>query len=474
MSTPTPKKLKVKELCVVLPADFSPPPEFLDADPQETALIISLGCEVYNTIHSKAHETIRTETQSDAIKKATEAIQISADTQIKQLRREKLAFEEALHAAKARLEAMEQASADLRTQIQKETRDSMKEVLGTKDQAVRDMREQFDTTVRALSTKIDSLQNSFTKNFSSSKEKGSIGEMMVEGFLKKAFDCDINIISKDSETADIRMMRSPTAEYFWEIKNYTRTVNKHEVEKLRRDMRLHPEVNAGILVSLRTGIADKTRGGDIDIEFLEDGRCMLFLSNFLSREDPVFYLQTLRPFFDLLEELFKPVRGDSEVVRQLEAKAMLIANLLRSHASSVSKHKNSLVGHRKRMDQMFAEFDSYLLESESQLQSLLRVAVGSQADALEVEAETETYLSALVFTKERLADLEGRTKSFVAWFLSAAEFREGTQLEIKELVETAKEKGFGEKFVRDLRKDIFQVTAWPQGARFIVGAQWKA
>ena len=48
----TPKRQKVRELCVSLPADFTPPPEFLDADPEEAALIISLGCEVYNTIHS--------------------------------------------------------------------------------------------------------------------------------------------------------------------------------------------------------------------------------------------------------------------------------------------------------------------------------------------------------------------------------------------------------------------------------------
>jgi hypothetical protein len=462
-----------KKISLYVPKEYALPPLLQTATPEQTSTVLMLGCEMYDTLHSKALDTIRNETHSEAVKEAKEMVQAAADIQIKKLRQERTQFEEALQAAKIRLEALEQASLSVYTQSKKEAQESFQTVLNAKDQTLRDLKEEFESSVRLLGGKIESLQNSFTKNFSSSKEKGSIGEIMMEGFLKKAFDSDVHIISKDSENADIRMTRNQVSEYLWEVKNYTRPVNKHEVEKLRRDMRLHPEVRCGILVSLRTGIVEKTRGGDIDIEFLEDGRCMLFLSNFLSRDDPVFYLQTLRPYFDLLEELTKPSTENSELVRQLEAKSMLIANLLRSHAQSVSKHKNSLVGHKKRMDQMFTEFDAYLIESESQLQSLLRVAVGSQKDMDEVKADSETYLSPLVFTKERLGDLEGRTKQFVAWLLGDVEVREGTQMEIKELVDRAKEKGFGEKFVRDLRKDVFQGTAWAQGSRFILGLRWR-
>lgn len=269
------------------------------------------------------------------------------------------------------------------------------------------------------------------------------------------------------------MVRGPGAEYFWEIKNYTRMVTTEEVEKFRRDLRLHPAVRGGILVSLRTGIVGHSRGGDIDVEFLEDGRAIIFLSNLLAREDVVSYLQVMRPLFQTLEISAKPVNDESAMVRALESKAALIANLLRSHATSVAKHKNSLVSHRKRMDTMFSEFQAYILESETQLQAMLRAAIGSAEESESIQRDAETYLSALVFQKERLSDLEGRSKAFVSWLLDSAEPREGSQIEIKDMIDRAKERGFGDKFVRDLREDIFQGTAWSRGSRFIMGLRWK-
>jgi hypothetical protein len=280
-------------------------------------------------------------------------------------------------------------------------------------------------------------------------------------------------VSKDAQTADIRMLRGPDMEIFWECKNYTRMVSSEEIEKFRRDLRLHPEIRVGCLVSLRTGIVGKSRGGDIDMELLEDGRPILFLGNLMAREDVVFYLQTLRPFFQAVEALARPIRGDSETVRLLEAKAALVANLLRSHAQSVAKHRNALVSHRKRTDSMFVEFQGYILESETQLQSLLRVAMGGEEDATAVEKDVGTALNPNVFVKDRLSDLDGRAKAFVSWLLEVAEPREGTQLEIKELLDRAKERGFSEKFVRDCREDLFQGYAWARGARYILGLRWK-
>jgi hypothetical protein len=69
--------------------------------------------------------------------------------------------------------------------------------------------------------------------------------------------------------------------------------------------------------------------------------------------------------------------------------------------------------------------------------------------------------------------LEGRPKAFVTWLLTATEVQEGAQVEIKDIVERAKEKGFAEKFVREMREDVFQGTAWSRGARFLLGLKWR-
>jgi hypothetical protein len=460
------------KIVLSIPNDYKVPAFYETADRNTVALALTLGAKAFEAVESEAIAKVRGETHAEAVKAAVAEAVAGWEATTAALKKEKRRAEEALEVTKARLEALDGAVALQRTAIQKETRESMSEVLAAKDDQIRRLQGLLDSQMGGLATKFESLQTSLTKTFTSSKEKGSVGEVLVEQFIKKAYDCDVSIISKEANTADIRMTKGPGLEYLWEVKNYTRMVSTEEVEKFRRDLRLHPAVRGGIMVSLRTGIVGRSRGGDIDIEFLEDGRSILFLSNLMAREDVVFYLQTLRPLFQVLESAARPVAAEGEAIRALESKAALIANLLRSHAASVAKHKNALVNHRKRMDTMFAEFTAYVMESETQLQALLRVATGSTAEAEEVEKDAETYLSALVFQKERLSDLEGRTKAFVGWLLESTVAQEGSQIEIKEMLDRAKERGFGEKFVRDLREDVFQGTAWARGARFILGLKW--
>lgn len=477
----------VQEVCIQVPGSFVVPELYLTEGPHEVAKALTLGAEAYALLTKKATDLVRRETHAEAVKEATqdyerrlEETQAAAETAARKLKKERVQLEEALAAAQARIDALEQSAGSLRSAAQKEARETYQELLATKEEQIARLQKTLEKQLEGVTSRVESLQNSITKTFASSKEKGSLGETIVEAMLKKAFDCDVSVVSKDAQTADIRMTRGPDCEIFWEVKNYTRMVSTEEVEKFRRDLRLHPGVRGGCLVSLRTGIVGRSRGGDIDIEFLEDGRFVLFLSNFMSREDPIFYLQTLRPLFQTIETLSKPVQQESEAVAALQAKAALITNLLRSHCAAVAKHRNSLVTHKKRSDAMFMEFQGYVLEAETQLQTLLRIAMGAgtgtgfAGDAEDAQREAETHLSSLVFTKERLSDLEGRTKAFVAWLLEATEAREGTQLEVKELLERAKEKGFGEKFVRELREDVFQPVAWARGARHILGLRWAS
>jgi hypothetical protein len=469
-----------RKIVIFVPTDFEVPDIYRDGQPAEVAMALKLGAESIDVVQKRAVDVVRQETHAEVVKQATEDLEhilaetrLTTDASIAKLRQEKLRVEEALRAATARVEAMENSAALQRAQIQKEVRESVHELLTAKDEQIQRLQQTMEKTVDGMGKRVESLQQSITKTFASSKEKGTLGETIMERLMKLAYDCDIHVVSKGSETADIRMTRTCGA-YFWEIKNYTRMVSTEEVNKFRRDLRLHPDVRGGVLVSLRQGIVGKSRGGDIDVEFLEDGRFILFISNFMAQEDPVFYLQTLRPFFETIEAMAKPVKEEVEAIRALEMKAALMTNLLRAHALSVTKHKNALVGHRKRTDAMFAEFSSYILEAEAQLQTVLRVAMGGDTEAETVLAETETYLSPIVFVKERLSDCaDDKMREFVKWLLTVAEVREGTQVEIKDILELARKEGYSEKFVRGLREDLFQETAWVKGSRFVMGMRLR-
>jgi hypothetical protein len=467
----------MKSITVNVPKDFVVPALYSDGKPTDIGLALRLGSEALGFIQKRGADTMRQETHAEAVRQATEDFteqlkeaEQAATAATAKLRQEKVRAEEAMRAAQLRLEAMEASSTSLRTQIQKEVRESVHELLASKDDQILRLQQTLDKSMEGVGKRVESLQQSITKTFASSKEKGSLGEALMEGYLKRAYDCDVQVVSKGSETADIRVTRSTGAAYFWEVKNYTRMVSTEEVNKFRRDLRLHPDVLGGVLVSLRQGIVGKSRGGDIDLEFLEDGRFILYISHFMGQDDPVFYLQTVRPFFDTIETMAKPVKEEAEAIRALEMKAALMTNLLRSHALGITKHKNSLVGHKKRTDAMFAEFSSYVLEAEAQLHTVLRVAMGGDSDTTEVLNDTETHLSCIVFAKERLSDfVDDKTREYIKWLLTVVEPREGTQIEIKDVLELSRKKGYAEKWVRGLREDVFQETAWVKGSRFILG-----
>lgn len=465
----------MRNITLSVPGDCAVPHFYFESEPAQVALALRLGADAVAYIQKRAVDAVRQETHAEAIRQATEDFEeekkkseSSAAAAITKLRQEKLRADEELRAANARVEALENSAGSQRSQIQKDTRASVQELLAAKDQQIAQLQATLERTMEAMGKRVESLQNSMTKTFSSSKDKGTLGELVVEGFLKKAFDCDIQVVSKESQTADIRMTRKGGS-YFWEVKNYTRMVTTEEVNKFRRDLRLHPDVRGGILVSLRQGIVGCSRGGDIEVEFLEDGRFILFISHFMSHDDPVFYLQTLRPFFDTIESMSKPVKEEAEAVRSLEMKAALMTNMLRSHAQTITRHKNSIVGHRKRMDTMFAEFQGYVLEAEAQLQTMLRVALGGDESAAEVQSEADTSLPVAIFKKGCLADYaDDRSREFIKWLLTTTEVDGNSQVEIKDIIERGKGT-YPEKYVRGLREEIFQDGAWPKGSRFLVG-----
>jgi hypothetical protein len=151
-----------------------------------------------------------------------------------------------------------------------------------------------------------------------------------------------------------------------------------------------------------------------------------------------------------------------------------MTNLLRSHAATVTRHKNSLAGHKKRTDTMFAEFQGFILEAEAQLQTVLRVAMGGDTISSEIGDDAKTMLSLTVFRKDCLAEFaDDKLREFVKWLLAEVEVREGTQVEIKDLIERGKTRNFSEKFLRGLREDVFQESCWSKGSRFIQGMRWK-
>uniref|UniRef100_A0A6C0BJC3 Restriction endonuclease type IV Mrr domain-containing protein n=1 Tax=viral metagenome TaxID=1070528 RepID=A0A6C0BJC3_9ZZZZ len=451
-----------KEICLSIPLLCAIPTFYEEAGQQDIALALQLGAEAVIHLKGSAMEKIRNETHSESVKHYEGEVAAVKREAAKE--REKV--EELLRKANQSLRGQEQTLQEYREKCQKEARASTLELVAMKDKQIYELREELARSMDSMGRKFDTLHNSLVKTLSSSKEKGELGEGIMEDLIKKAYDCDVSIISRGRETADIRMTRAEGA-YFWEVKNYTRMVSKEEVEKFKRDLRLHPDVRGGILVSLNQGIVGKTRAGDIDLEFLEDGRFILYLSHLLKKDDVIFYLQTLRPFLECMEQK----KHVAEETSDLQQKSRLILTLMRSHEQSIMKHKNSITGHKARIAAMFTEFQAYLSESESQVRTLLRVAVGSEDEMEGLVSDTSATLPLQIFSKDTLAAYSEKEREFVRWILEVCKVNGDGEIQIIELIGKGKGSGFSEKFVRGAR-ECFQEGAWKKGAQVIRGLSW--
>jgi hypothetical protein len=137
------------------------------------------------------------------------------------------------------------------------------------------------------------------------------------------------------------------------------------------------------------------------------------------------------------------------------------------------KHRNSLAGHKKRIDAMFSEFLAFLVESEAQTTNLLKIALGSSQEQKDVAQSLETVLPLQIFSKAKLVDYNEKDQKYIYWLLSATVLNEDKEITINDLVEKAKGEGFGEKYVRGSRENCFQDRAWAKGGRVIRGLSWK-
>jgi hypothetical protein len=243
-------------------------------------------------------------------------------------------------------------------------------------------------------------------------------------------------------------------------------VNKDEVEKLHRDMRSNPEVNIAFMVSLYAGIVGHVKAGDIDMEVLEDGRMIFYLTNFYKREDPLLYLQALRPFLDYLES--KPsqqVQLESDEISKLESKMKIVHYFLLNHQKTLHALYNSLVQQKKKTEQMNTELLTLIRQAEMECtNSLKELLQESQHETADLEAS----LNPQIFTKTALADLTATQKKFVQWFKESCVEESKSDVESKKFQDAYKAIFKTEKEQREIR-ELFQDAVWPKGGKKIRG-----
>lgn len=420
-----------------------------------------MGAAVYEHIYSTIVEDIQKVCNTGAVEELE-----------KKYTKEKRVLEERLETLKQKLKDDEHFNQDIREQVKHQVQDMYKTLLEEKDRQIRRLEEQVGFEIRGLQEKFLSMKESVSRQLGS-QEKGKAGEVAMEDVLKKSFGqtegFDLVSTGKEAQRGD-HIMTYKSLKVMWEIKNYTRMVNKDEVEKLHRDMRSNPDVGIAFMVSLYSGIVAHVKAGDIDLEVLEDGRMIVYLTNFYKRDDPLLYLQALRPFLDLIES--KPVQGthlESEEVAKLQAKMKLIHYFLSQHQKTLHTLYNSLIQQKKKSEQMNTELLALIRQAEGEctnsLKELLQETENSQEDI-------EATLNPELFVKTAIADLSSTQKRFIQWFKDNCSEEKGAEIESKKFVDAYKESFKTEKELKEIR-ELFQESAWVKGGKKVKGIRYR-
>lgn len=437
--------------------------------PEQIALALRLGAESVEYMEKHATDILREETHEQTSKKLEDKYILLFEKQ----KAERKKLEESLEQSKEQLLTLEKANATWQKDLRQRAESMMEPVLRAKDKEIEDLKEML-RMIQDLGLKFDKMNDSYTKTQNNSYLKGRAGEVQVEELLKMSLDCEVYPVHKEAYAGDYHMIRGKGKyKYLIDSKDYSRMVNQQEIEKLHRDLRINADVVGAIMISLNSGITGHSRSGDIDIEFNELGKPIVYIGNLKRRDEIPVLFASLRPFFEVVEQVAlektNVPKSESEVTVKLEQQIALVSNLIRSHLQSMLTMKNVFVNHKKKTDAMYNEQYSLLLQQEGNVKNLLAIALGDSEQLKHAVQDTEMPLPSNIFSKTARTELSDQENKFVEWMETQFEFQEGKDLDLKVFLEQALKEGWKEKEVRGMREKLFIESAWAKGGKKLYG-----
>lgn len=145
---------------------------------------------------------------------------------------------------------------------------------------------------RNKNSKLEALENN-------SSLKGKQGEEDMEKLLNRIFPkAEIFNCAAESQRGDFNLLQD-SMNMMIDVKNYRKNVQKTEVDKFHRDMIANPEYTCGVLISLHSGVCNKS---DMSLEIVNE-RPIIYLHNFLDDTKKIIYCINVVKMIHSIENL---------------------------------------------------------------------------------------------------------------------------------------------------------------------------
>jgi len=478
-----------------VPASYSIPPLYQTLDAEGIATAITLGAQAYILMTKEGqklcHTTLFQQLQAQAVSEYEPKLEL--------LQKQLTKSNETSATLKKHLQEEEERRRQVEQQIREEERRNREELLKEKNSRIQSLEQQVHTHFqgveqtmkennRTLQDSIQSFKESFLKTTTGSKKKGDHGEMLFQTIVQNAFgsvSCRerfvLESVGTEGRQGDLHMTWN-NHKLLMEVKNYTRSVDDKEVKKFLRDMEQGRDMSIGILVSLNTGIVGHSKTGCIDIEELRDGRYCIYISNLFEQQDPVQFLQSLKPFLEtfllLREKQLAIQTGSSEEseaeteanakVERFELQRTMLLKLLQNHQENTRNFKNTIQNAKKKQEQIWIELGVDMLKAEHDVKLLLETLLDVHSiQPQSTDVQESITLPSYMFYKTDISLYNEKERLFLKDLLTQYTFEEDAVCQKKELKDSMKLLGYSDEIVNKYCERFCLDSVWEKGKKTV-------
>jgi hypothetical protein len=251
-------------------------------------------------------------------------------------------------------------------------RNVMQHTLRIREEQLRESQETlraFDIAYKAQVAELRDLNDFVRRKTQNVKVKGNEFEEAFRDLLLRAFGILDGFAVADTAKSGIGhagdfLVNMCGHKTLWEVKHYDKVVQKSEVEKFRRDMLENGDVRIGVMLSKATDITGKTSKGLRELEFVE-GKLLVYVSRFETFADPIDFLQSLLPLFQIWWE----TQRDDETAEVFADTVKELDKLL----ADLTKKRTEWRVHRSRLEETTRWMSDVVEDAEARVESLLRL-----------------------------------------------------------------------------------------------------
>lgn len=314
-----------------------------------------------------------TEGLKDARTKEREVTTREWDEKMRILKKDHEILQARYEALEARKQTLEESRTKDIQEATRRTEELMEKLLKSKEDQLNKMEltyKALSQTIAKQTEELAKLQTSSAKRAANVKTKGSDYEEEFGEKLKRNYGLCRGFSLKDTRLGmghemDFSMELEGQV-VMWELKNYTATVPKAEVDKFLRDLKENPQAKIGVMISRSTDIYGKANTGHLLTEF-ENDKMMIYINKFEE-----FCGEDENRVFQMLTQLFRIWWTYHHEGNSTTFDLAGLTRELEKAIEDISKRRTDWRRHKAHLDELSRWTADLLDESESRLDRILK------------------------------------------------------------------------------------------------------